>query len=215
MWKIWYLIGLLLLLSLIIDDSFGGPVPRPTNNVSKTASMQKVTGTSTAQKVTSLNSLCHLLNYGEFFEPGIITRSLNLPNEPIRKYQTGHNGRIEYVYAVVTPQTIRGGSTTNDAVRKYARSMGKNTDDAGHIIANQLGGTGRSNYNIFPQSPNINRGAWSQEEKAIYNIVSQTNQPVEVVVQFYYPTTTSTRPKHFTYRASYNNACHSASIINP
>jgi hypothetical protein len=45
--------------------------------------------------------------------------------------------------------------------------MGKSTDDAGHIIGNQLGGTGRSLYNIFPQSPNINRDAWSQEENQI------------------------------------------------
>lgn len=93
--------------------------------------------------------------------------------------------------------------------------MGKPTDDAGHIIGNQLGGTGRQNYNIFPQSPNINRGAWSKEEKAIRQLVQQTGQSIDVVVQLYYPDATSTRPTHFIYRAAYNNACHSASVINP
>ncbi len=117
---------------------------------------------------------------------------------------------------VITVQTIHtGGSTTNDAVRKFARAMGKPTDDAGHIIGNQLGGTGRSFYNIFPQNPNINRGAWSQEENQIRNLVLTTGQPIEVIVQLYYPTITATRPNHFTYRAAYNNACHSASVVNP
>ncbi len=94
------------------------------------------------------------------------------------------DGFIILLNIVITVQTIQtGGSTTNDVARKFARAMGKPTDDVGHIIGNQLGGTGRSLYNIFPQNPNINRDAWSQEE--------------------------------ITYRAAYNNACHSASVVNP
>ena len=117
---------------------------------------------------------------------------------------------------VITPQTIgTRGSTTNSDTRLYARAMGKPTDDAGHIIGNQLGGTGRQRYNIFPQSPNINRGVWSQEENQIRSLVLSTGQPIEVVVQLYYPSPRATRPNRFTYRAAYNNACHSANVINP
>jgi hypothetical protein len=120
------------------------------------------------------------------------------------------------MHVVITVQSIQSrGSTTGDAARKFARAMGKSTDDAGHIIGNQLGGTGRRLYNIFPQSPNINRGVWSQEESDIRNLVLTTGQPIEVIVQLYYPTPTATRPNHFTYRAAYNNACHSASVVNP
>jgi glycerate kinase len=73
---------------------------------------------------------------------------------------------------VITVQTIQtGGSTTNDAARKFARAMGKPTDDAGHIVGNQLRSTGRSLYNIFPQNPNINRGVWSQEENQILKLL--------------------------------------------
>ncbi|CAF1113622.1 unnamed protein product [Adineta steineri] len=189
----------IVLLSFIIGETFCGPVRRKDPN-----------------KIHSLNSLCHILNYGEFNDRGIKTFTLNNPNEPIKKYQTGYKNRVEYVRAVITVQTVQSkGSTTNDATRKFARAMGKLTDDAGHIIGNNLGGTGRNVYNIFPQSPNINRGAWSQEEKDIRNLVLTTKQPIEVVVQLYYPTTTATRPNRFTYRAAYNNACHSANVINP
>ncbi len=123
---------------------------------------------------------------------------------------------IVFLNTVITVQTIgTRGSTTNKATRQFARAMGKPTDDAGHIIGNQLGGTGRDRYNIFPQSPNINRGVWSQEENQIRNLVLTTRQPIEVIVQLYYPSITATRPNRFTYRAAYNNACHSANVINP
>ncbi|CAF1077405.1 unnamed protein product [Adineta steineri] len=91
--------------------------------------------------------------------------------------------------------------------------MEKPTDDANHIIGNQLGGTGRSHYNIFPQSPNINPGARSREENEIRNLILTKKQPIEVVVQLYHSTTTATRTERFTYRAAYNDAYHSTTII--
>jgi hypothetical protein len=123
---------------------------------------------------------------------------------------------LSVIFSVITPRSIAsGGSTTNTKTRKYARTMGKDTDDAGHIIGNQLGGTGREIYNIFPQSPNINRGAWSKQEKIIRGLVKKTNKQIEVVVQLNYPDSTSTRSNNFIYRASYNNACNTANVINP
>ncbi|CAF0946986.1 unnamed protein product [Adineta steineri] len=219
------------LLAFIIDETLCAPKGKGGG----TTVSPLGTRTRNPDKVHGQDSICNLLNYGEFNEPGIQTFTLNDPNEPIKKYQTGHKNRVEYVRAgtivlysilnfqalnmgmeIITVQTIQTkGSATNDATRKFAREMGKPTDDAGHIIGNNLGGTGRNVYNIFPQSPNINRGAWSQEEKDIRNLVLTHKQPVEVIVQLYYPTIDATRPNRFTYRATYNGACHTASVDNP
>ena len=93
--------------------------------------------------------------------------------------------------------------------------MGKSNDDAGHIIANILGGTGKELYNIFPQSININRGVWSRIENDIRQTVVRSRQTVEVVVQLYYAIPTDTRPTHFMYRANNGNSCHTADVNNP
>jgi hypothetical protein len=45
------------------------------------------------------SSLCHILNYGEFNDRGTRTFTLNNPNEPIKKYQTGYRNRVEYIRA--------------------------------------------------------------------------------------------------------------------
>ncbi len=45
------------------------------------------------------SSLCHILNYGEFNDRDIKTFTLNNPNDPITKYQTGYKNRVEYVHA--------------------------------------------------------------------------------------------------------------------
>jgi hypothetical protein len=42
-------------------------------------------------------TLCHLLNFGEL--PNLKTETLNNANDPIKKYQPGYDGRIEYVLA--------------------------------------------------------------------------------------------------------------------
>ena len=48
-------------------------------------------------------------------------------------------------------------------------------DDAGHIIAQRLGGTGAQAWNILPQSPNINRGEWARSEATVADIVKRGN----------------------------------------
>jgi hypothetical protein len=62
------------------------------------------------------------------------------------------------------------GAAPNTEARKYtsdpAVGIGCADDDAGHIIANNLGGTGRPD-NMFPQSPTVNRGEYAQWERQI------------------------------------------------
>ncbi len=116
---------------------------------------------------------------------------------------------------VVTTQTIRKGSDPNQPIRAWAQSMGRRDDDAGHIIANVLGGTGRQRYNIFPQKKNINRGVWRMIESKIRRTVEETQKPAEMIVQLYYPSSKSTRPNHLKYRVNVDNKCLTESVNNP
>jgi len=50
----------------------------------------------------------------------------------------GYKGRVETVDVDVDPGDIGTGSTTNQATRTFARSMGLPNDDAGHVIARML-----------------------------------------------------------------------------
>ncbi|WP_445495973.1 RHS repeat-associated core domain-containing protein [Photorhabdus sp. SF281] len=44
------------------------------------------------------------------------------------------NGRLRSARTTVTPNVLGTGSVTNASSRKYARSLGNNDDDAGHIL---------------------------------------------------------------------------------
>lgn len=73
--------------------------------------------------------------------------------------------KITRVNAVITRENIGAGSKTNSGSRKYVQAVGCPTDDAGHIIANMLGGKGGStSNNIFPQHGSINRGVFKAYE---------------------------------------------------
>ncbi|UJR18756.1 hypothetical protein I4U23_005662 [Adineta vaga] len=205
--NLFYLV-VLLLSSSVIDETVCAPTKPPPKP------QPKPTGTVPA--IQSLRSLCKILNYDPFTHGGLTNHTLNKAGEPIKFYQTGYKDRVEYVLASVTPQTINSkGSVTNDATRKFARSMGKPTDDAGHIIGNKLGGTGKDTYNIFPQDLKINRGKWNQAEIKIRDSVLLSNQPVEVVVQLYYDKPQDTRPVRFFYIAAFDKKCESGAVINP
>jgi RHS repeat-associated protein len=55
----------------------------------------------------------------------------------------GNNGEPLTATATVTLSDIGQGSTTSQSSRDYARSQGKPTDDAGHILGKNLGGQGQ------------------------------------------------------------------------
>ena len=63
------------------------------------------------------------------------------------------------------------GSEPQPTERDYVHKLGGHDsctdDDAGHILANQLGGKAVPT-NLFPQEPHLNRGTWEQFEKKIY-----------------------------------------------
>ncbi|MCQ3028406.1 DUF6531 domain-containing protein [Pseudomonas tremae] len=87
--------------------------------------------------------------------------------------------------ATITKDDIKkGGTATNASSRSWARSLGNANDDAGHIIAKLLGGSGGKD-GVFPQLSKVNRGLFRDFERTIANEV-KTNGPVDIEIAFKY-----------------------------
>ena len=106
-------------------------------------------------------------------------------NDKINNVIMGNgNAHIDYVYEyqndqlVVTsasgtiyPESLNYGTETTSCTQKYSRMLeddGNQNCDAGHILANHLGGYGNIPTNIFPQDLSINRGSYAHFENDIY-----------------------------------------------
>ncbi len=116
-------------------------------------------------------------------------------------YRTTHGtkGELRSVFAKIEKRHLGTGTITNAASRRYARTLGKQTDDAGHGIGNNLGGLGsRNSGNIFPQSLNINRGRFRQFEGLVADEVRAGKDVFVRVVPKYH--TGSTRPYEILYQ---------------
>ena len=99
--------------------------------------------------------------------------------------------------ATITMADIKkGGTATNASSRSWARSLGNPDDDAGHIIAKLLGGSGGKD-GVFPQLSRTNRGLFRDFEGEIANYV-KTNGPVDVDIRFVYGSS-NTRPSKILY----------------
>ena len=94
------------------------------------------------------------------------------------------------------------GSETNASTRRYARSLGVKTDDAGHIFGRQLGGSGRDPINIFPQNPRINQYQFRMFEGRIKDAVMKGGAGAKAdarIVLTYGDSGHPTRPSKITY----------------
>lgn len=124
------------------------------------------------------------------------------------------------VEAVIQQRNFNRGSRTTQQMRIRARTLGHINDDAGHIIAHRLGGTGSQAWNIFPQNRGFNRGTWAQQEDIIHDIASD-RQDVEYTVILEYPNNQATRPKRIWYRRRHTDRrtgrveCFTGDVINP
>jgi len=106
-----------------------------------------------------------------------------------------------------TTDDLNTGTEPTESVRKYARSLGDDEDDAGHIYANELGGLATP-INIFPQSPHINRGTYRSFEIKIYNCMKTGGASSGTLNwSFKYSSTSETRPSGVTYKASFDAGC--------
>ena len=115
----------------------------------------------------------------------------------------------------ITTADLDKGTEPGTSQRAYVRELGGHdgcdNDDAGHILANQLGGLAVPT-NLFPQSPHLNRGAWESFERAIKACMTTGGATsADLKWTFKYPSTSQTRPTTATYASSYNKGCPAAS----
>jgi hypothetical protein len=102
------------------------------------------------------------------------------------------------VKADIEEQHIDGGTGKNQTVRNGVQNdVGCSiNDDAGHYIANSLGGIGRKYYNIYPENRTLNRGkqrVWEGKVKE-YVMNDCDKARVTVRVKFNDNSSPSTRP---------------------
>lgn len=126
----------------------------------------------------------------------------------------GSKGEIRSIFAKIEPRHIDTGTETNKASRKFARLLGKKTDDAGHGIGRKLGGLGtKYSGNIFPQDKGINRGRFMQFEKMIADEVLAGKDVFVRIVPKY--AAGSTRPTEVLYSVRIDGETISRIFPNP
>jgi len=103
----------------------------------------------------------------------------------IQVWLGGAPGHPAWLQAIIPPQALGQGTAPTQTVRQQIAPLGRQGDDAGHIIAANLGGPGNQLWNFFAQSPNFNRGAWMNQEQICANQL-RYNQAVRLCFQFEY-----------------------------
>jgi len=104
----------------------------------------------------------------------------------------------------ITVADLDKGTDTTDCTQTYSRNMdddGVKDCDAGHILANRLGGLGNEPINIFPQNSSVNRGIYAQFEDQIYDCVYGGAQ-ASLSWVFKYQNTSSTKPNQVVYNVA-------------
>lgn len=106
----------------------------------------------------------------------------------------------------VMPTDLDHGTDTTSCTQEYARMLeddGNQNCDAGHILANRLGGYGNQPINIFPQDYSVNRGAYAQFEDQVYHCLIDAKQG-DFEWQFTYVNSTHTKPHSVEYSVSFS-----------
>lgn len=123
----------------------------------------------------------------------------------------------------VTLADMNKGSDTTSCTQDYSRSLdddGTKDCDAGHILANRLGGPGNQPINIFPQvlkfnfisliylniskDLHVNRGSYNQFEGEIYDCIQGGASSAYLSWTFTYASTTNTKPISLMYSAAFS-----------
>ena len=130
------------------------------------------------------------------------------------RVRTGASGEIRSAFAKIEPGNIGQGTATNASSRAFAQRLGNATDDAGHAIGKNLGGSGGvRGRQIFPQAPSVNRGAFNQFEQQIVRRVAAGDSVFTRVVPRYQ--NGSTRPFEILYQVRINGQTISIPFPNP
>lgn len=119
----------------------------------------------------------------------------------------------------ITPDSLDNGSDTTTCTQKYSRSLeddGWQDCDAGHILANRLGGYGNIPTNIFPQNSSINRGIYAQFEGEIYDCITSGANYGILTWEFFYDSDQHTMPNSVKYIATFDGgSCNNFSSVFP
>lgn len=133
-------------------------------------------------------------------------------------YYTLHNNIpvISSANIRVSIQNMNKGTDTTTCTQNYARSLdddGVQDCDAGHILANHLGGPGNQPINIFPQDLSVNRGSYAQYEDTIYTCITTKGVTyADLAWSFTYSSNTKTKPISVKYDVHYTGGtCTSSS----
>jgi len=121
-------------------------------------------------------------------------------------YYESHNGIpvVSSASVTITSANLDKGTDTTSCTQDYSRSLdddGVKDCDAGHILANRLGGPGNQPINIFPQDLSINRGAYAQYEGTIYGCIAGGASKADLSWSFTYQSSSNTKPNGVTYKA--------------
>jgi len=135
-------------------------------------------------------------------------------------YQLHNNSQVVIsASGTITPESLDNGSDTTSCTQKYSRSLeddGQQDCDAGHILANRLGGYGNIPTNIFPQSLSINRGTYAQFEGDIYDCIKNSTGSGFLSWEFYYDSEQHTMPSSVKYIAKFNSDnCNTLTTLFP
>jgi len=128
------------------------------------------------------------------------------------KYKYGPNGEIRSATAKIRPEDLNTGTKTSTSSRAFARSLGCPHDDAGHTIANRLGGSGGDD-GVFPQTLGINRGQYRTHEAQIAEKVKAGDNVIVRVVPQY--DKGSARPHSVLYQTRINGKTTTRVFDNP
>lgn len=135
-------------------------------------------------------------------------------------YET-HGNYIVVIAAegTITPDSLDHGTETTSCTQKYSRMLEDDGDkdcDAGHILANRLGGYGNIPVNIFPQDASTNRGTYAQFEGDIYDCIQSGATKGTLQWKFLYDDSEKTMPSGVVYNAAFQGGtCNSMSSQFP
>jgi len=90
------------------------------------------------------------------------------------KYSTDDEGRITAAEGKLHMKEHDGRLPMNDSISVIGKGFEKETDDRGHLIGDQFGGSGGME-NMIPQDSSINRGSYKNLENQLANEVKAGN----------------------------------------
>lgn len=144
------------------------------------------------------------------FTAGAIIRKNRKKGKPVRVVREPREGNGQRVKATVRYENLYGGSAPTHRIRRNMMNRGiKGWDDAGHVIASALGGSGDDLDNFEPMQFFLNRGPFNRFEHNIRNILerNQTWRADISVLMIYNPNSAyPDRPIYFNYEVKFFDA---------